>query len=130
MAYLTSRLSAGVDYTFYTRGENGINRVTETISIGGGADVIDKRTLITPEGIVTFIEDDKLEKLKSHPIFQQHLQNGYITIKDTEKSAEKAGEKLEKDKSSQIIPEDYEKGNDKKEMIAGKTKAPKSSKKK
>lgn len=129
MAYLTSRLSAGVDYAFYERGENGINRVVETISIGGGADVIDKRTLITPDGVVTFIEDAKLEKLKSHPIFRQHLENGYITIKDSEKAAEKAGEKLEKDKSSQITPDDYEKGNAKKDMIAGKSKAPKTSKK-
>ncbi len=128
MAYITSRMAGGVDYAFYKKGANGINVVTETISVGGGADVIDKRTLITPTGIVTFIDDDKLEKLKSHPLFQQHLTCGAVTIKDTEKAANKAGEELEKDKSSQITPEDYEKGNDKKEMIGGKKK-PKSNKK-
>jgi len=128
MAYITSRMAGGVDYAFYKKGANGINVVTETISVGGGADVIDKRTLITPTGIVTFIDDDKLEKLKSHPLFQQHLACGAVTIKDTEKAANKAGEELEKDKSSQITPEDYEKGNDKKEMIGGKKK-PKSNKK-
>ena len=127
MAYITSRMAGGVDYTFYKKGDNGLNIPTETISVKGGSDVIDKRTLITPVGIVTFIEDDKLEKLKTHPLFRQHLEYGAITIKETEKAAEKAGEELEKDKSSQITPEDYEKGNDKKGMIGGKKK-PKSKK--
>lgn len=128
MAYITSRMAGGVDYAFYKKGPNGINVVTETISINGGADVIDKRTLITPDGVVTSVTDEELEKLKTHPLFKIHLQNGGITIKDTEKSANKAGEELEKDKSSQITPEDYEKGNDKKQMIGGKKK-PKASKK-
>lgn len=122
MAYIVSRMAGGVDYAFYKKGENNINILVESINIGGGADVIDKRTLITPTGVVTFIEDDKLEKLKTHPLFQQHLKAGAITIKDTEKSANKAGDELEKDKSSQITPEDYENGNDKKNMLAGKQK--------
>lgn len=128
MAYITSRMAGGVDYAFYKKGANGINVVTETITINGGADVIDKRTLITPDGVVTSVTDEQLEKLKSHPLFKIHLQNGGVTIKDTEKSANKAGEELEKDKSSQITPEDYEKGNDKKQMTGGKKK-PKASKK-
>ena len=128
MAYVTSRMAGGVDYAFYKKGANGINLVTETITINGGADVIDKRTLITPDGVVTSVTDEQLKKLKTHPLFNIHLQNGGLTIKDTEKSANKAGEELEKDKSSQITPEDYEKGNNKKQMIGGKKK-PKASKK-
>lgn len=122
MAYITSKLAGGVDYAFYEPAANGLNKVVDTISISGGAGVIDKRTLVTPEGVVTFIEDDRLEKLKSHPLFQEHLENGYVTIKDSEKAANKAGEELEEDKSSQIKPEDYEKGNAKKEIIGGKKK--------
>lgn len=107
MAYITCRLAAGVDYVFYAQGPNGINAVKETISIEGGSDVINKRNLITPDGMVTEIADDKLEKLKTHPVFQEHLRNGFIKICDTAKSAEKSGVELDKDNSRQLTPKDY-----------------------
>lgn len=109
MKYITSKMATDVNYTFYTKGPNGINVVTDEITINGGADVINKRTLITPEGMITEISDDKLEKLKSHPVFQQHIQNGFIVVVDTEKQAEKEHKNLEEDKSKQLTEKDYEK---------------------
>lgn len=116
MAFITSKLSAGVDYTFYKKNESKINIVVDTIHINGGADVVNKKTLDTPQGVVTEITDEQLNKLKSHPVFQQHLENGYVIIQCTEKEAKKAEKYLEKDKSAQITPEDYEKGDSKKQI--------------
>ena len=115
MAFITSKMAAPVTYAFYVRGANGINQVTDTVTINGGADVITK-ALVTPQGIVTELEDEKLEKLKSHPVFKQHLENGYVSIQGSEKAAKKVEEVLEQDKSAQITPDDYEKGNIKKEI--------------
>lgn len=116
MAFVTSKLAAGVDYTFYKKNESKINIVVDTIHINGGADVVNKKTLDTPQGVVTELTDEQLDKLKSHPIFQQHLQGGYVVIQSTEKEAKKAEQDLEKDKSAQITPEDYEKGDEKKQI--------------
>lgn len=126
--YITSRLAGGVDYAFYKKNPGGINIVDKTISIKGGSDVVDKKTLITPMGVVTELSKDDFDLLKTHPVFKTHLENGYITIKDNEKAAEKAGEKLEIDKSSQITEEDYEKGNEKKQMLATPKKKPRTKK--
>lgn len=115
MAFITSKMAAPVVYAFYAQGPNGIMQVVDTIKINGGADVITK-ALVTPQGIVTEIDDDKLDKLKSHPVFQKHLENGAVSIQGTEKEAKKAEKELEQDKSAQITPDDYEKGNAKKEI--------------
>ena len=115
MAFITSKMQP-VDYDFYQMGPNKINTVVDSIHLNGGADVVNKRTLETPTGVITEISDDKLEKLKSHPVFQIHLKNGYVSILGTEKEAKIADKDLKEDKSSQITPADYEKGNDKKEI--------------
>lgn len=121
-SFITSRLAGGVDYAFYEKGPNGINKVVKTISIKGGSDVVNKTTLLTPQGVVTELSKADLDELKTHPVFKMHLENGYVTINDNEKAAVKAGEKLEVDKSSQITDEDYENGNEKKQMVATKKK--------
>ncbi len=115
MVFITSKMASPVTYAFYAKGENKINKVVDTITINGGADVIN-RALMTPQGIVTELEDDRLEKLKSHPVFRKHLENGFVSIQGSEKAAKKVEETLEKDKSSQITPDDYEKGDEKKDI--------------
>ena len=115
MAFITSKLSAPVTYAFYKQTEGKINVVVDEIKLNGGADVINK-ALVTPQGVVTELDDERLEKLKSHPVFQTHLNNGYVSIQSSEKAAQKAEETLEKDKSSQITPDDYEKGDEKKQI--------------
>lgn len=114
MVFITSKLAAPVTYAFYTQGENKINRITDEITLNGGADVINKRTLDTPSGVVTELDDEKLEKLKSHPVFKKHLANGMVAILGNEKEAKKADKGLKEDNSKQLTPKDYEKQNKKK----------------
>ena len=109
MNYITSKLASSVDYTFYKMGENKINIVVDTIHLNGGADVINKKSLETPEGVVTELDDEKLEKLLSHPVFKRHLEDGYVTILKSEKEAKKAPTTLKEDKSKQLTPKDYTK---------------------
>lgn len=127
-SFVTSRLAGGVNYAFYQKGPNGINTVYKTICIKGGSDVVDKKTLLTPQGVVTEVSKEDLALLETNPVFKMHVENGYITITDNEKAANKAGEKLEVDKSSQITDEDYENGNDKKQMVAAPKKKPRTKK--
>lgn len=114
MKYVTSRMAAGVTYAFYTQGANKINVVTDEITIKGGADVINKRSLETPSGVVTEITDEQCDKLMSHPLFRQHLESGALAVLGTEKEASKADKNLKEDTSRQLKPEDYDKKGKKK----------------
>lgn len=122
MGFITSKMAAPVTYAFYTKGANRINVVTDEITVNGGAGVINKRSLETPQGVVTELTDEQIDKLKSHPVFKMHLTNGAVAILGTEKEAKKAEEDLKKDKSSQLTPEDYEKGNSEKQVAPKKSK--------
>lgn len=116
MGFIASKMAAPVTYAFYTKGANKINVVTDEITVNGGADVINKRSLDTPAGVITELPDEKIDKLKSHPVFKMHLANGAVAVLGTEKEAKKAETELVKDKSSQLTPEDYEKGNNEKQV--------------
>ena len=122
MGFITSKMAASVTYAFYTKGANKINIVTDEITVNGGADVINKRSLETPSGVVTELTDEQIDKLKTHPVFKMHLANGAVAILGSEKEAKKADEDLNKDKSSQLTPEDYEKGNNEKQVAKKKSK--------
>ena len=114
--FITSKMASAVDYVFYKQGANKINFEDEVIHVNGGADVINKRTLETPSGAVTELTSEQYDKLKNHPLFKTHVENGFISVCGNEKEAQKADKDLNKDKSSQITPDDYEKGNSKKEI--------------
>ena len=128
MAFITSASAAPHDYVVeWEQGPNNVRKPKRTIHINGGSDVINKRTLITPRGVVTEVTEKDIEDLKKDPLFIFHLNNGFLEISGTEKEANKAEKDLEKDKSAQITPDDYENGNEKKE-IRKSTRKPKAKK--
>lgn len=100
-AYIISTLSSGVDYSFYKTAPNGQDIVYKTVSIKGGANVPDKNTLFIPKGVETKITDEEYELLKTHAVFQLHVDKGFIkVIKTSAKDIEKAVETLEKEDTS------------------------------
>ena len=109
MPYVISKLSADVEYTAYQKGEGGIMRVVGRIKVRGGAGVADKRTLITPAGVVTELSADEVKKLQSDPVFKQHEAAGVVEIvlKKPE-DPEKVAATLERDESAPLTPNDYE----------------------
>lgn len=120
MPFIISKLSNSQCYTQYAKGVNGINNAKEVVEIKGGADVINKRTLETPQGVVTEVTKDQLEILKQNADFNRHLENGYLTIIDNKLSEEKTEEKavkMPKDNSRQKTPKDYKKSKGKAKPI-------------
>lgn len=116
MAYILSKLANSQCYVKWAKGANGINNIAAKVEIKGGADVINKKTLETPRGVVTEVTEAELELLKENPDFNRHLENGFITIIDNKPSEEKIEEKAEampKDASRQKTPKDYKKSKGK-----------------
>jgi len=112
--YIMSKMTANVNYAVYTKGARGINEVKQIISVRGGADVVDKKTLVTPEGVLTVVSDEDYAKLQDNPIFKRHLERGVLKISTNESNAEKSSAELTKDKSAQLTPKDYKKQGKKK----------------
>lgn len=110
MAFILSKLANSQCYTKWATGPNGINQLVAEVKINGGADVINKKTLDTPNGVVTEVSDNDLDLLKQNHDFLQHLEKGYLTIIDSRISDDKAQEKaaaMTKDKSRQKTPKDF-----------------------
>jgi hypothetical protein len=70
------------------------------IVINGGAGVANKRTLITPLGVVTQVTDEQLEQLKREPAFQGHMKDGFITIDSVCLDADKMAKNMAKDEGA------------------------------
>lgn len=107
MAYILSTMTSGVDYTIYKKTPGGLSVPVKTISVNGGANVQNTRTLITPQGITTSITDEDLELLMNHPVFKIHLEKGFVKVVKTEKVDTKGMEV--KDKSAQLTADDFKK---------------------
>jgi len=110
MAFILSKLSNNQNYVKWVKGANGINQACESVLIKGGADVINKRTLETPQGVVTEVTEAQLELLKENPDFRAQVEAGFLSIIENKISEEKAEEKaaeMPKDNSRQKTPKDY-----------------------
>lgn len=110
MPYITSTMSSAIAYCFYKTLPGGMRAVEREVLVKGGANVADKRTILTPKGVSTEVTEEELELLKKHPLFKEHLQKGFVTVVDTKyrEEAEKAARSLEKkDASAPKTPDDY-----------------------
>lgn len=114
--YVLSKLANTQCYTKWAKGSNSINTIVEKIEIKGGADVINKKTLDTPSGVVTIITKEQLEILKENPDFMAHVEKGFISYheeKITEEVKEEKAAKMPKDNSRQKTKKDYKKSKGK-----------------
>ncbi len=111
MAYVYSTLGQDMLYVNFVKGGNDFNLPVEEVLIKGGANVINKRTLITPLGIRTEITDKQHEILKRNGVFQLHVKNGFIVVQDVKEKVEKViqREMQSKDDSAQMTHKDFEK---------------------
>lgn len=114
MPYILSKLANKQIYTLYAKGTSAnLNIPVKKVEIKGGADVTDKN-LVTPDGVVTKVTADELEILKSNKDFQKHVEKGFVKYFDTQPNVDKNVDKMEKDKSRQLTPDDYVKKGKKK----------------
>ena len=94
MPYIVSSLSSDNRYAFYEKTSGNVLRVKKEILIKGGANVTDKKTLLTPKGAVTEVSAEELELLKTNIGFKNHLEKGCVTFVETSTNyeAEEAAE--------------------------------------
>lgn len=110
MNYVVSKQAAGVDYVLYEKSGSGKLVAKGVVSIDGGAGVANKKTLYTPDGILTPISDQDVEMLNLNPVFKAHLENGSVKLlRKNPGDPDKAAADLDKDPSAPITPEDYDK---------------------
>lgn len=112
MPYILSSLSNDVKYCFWSKVGPNVVVVKKEILIKGGANVADKKTLVTPNGVSTEVSDDDLAMLSKNPSFKRHLERGFLRIVETEnkyKAKEEAEKMDKKDKSAQTTKETYKK---------------------
>lgn len=110
MKMILSTLSAPQDVAITRKTDNGALMIVKTIHINGGANVIDRRTLMTPQGVVTELTDADFELLKGTAFYQRMEKRGHlrpVETKETAEDTEKAGMK-KKDASAQKTEDDYE----------------------
>lgn len=110
MTIVLSTLTSAQDYTFYQKGgEDGVNQPVRTIHLNGGANLADQH-FVTKDGVVTDLSDADIEMLKTHPVFQLHVNNGFVRILNTPTEETKAKTDMEaEDKSAPLTPAKYEK---------------------
>lgn len=113
MPYITSTMSASVSYAIYGKTAGGLPVVEKEITIDGGANVMNKKLLATPNGVVTKVTDEELELLEQHPLFKIHKQNGFVRVSKTnpQEDVMKVDTKdmQDKDASAQRVDSDYTK---------------------
>lgn len=112
MAFILSSLTNDTKYCFWEKKAENLVVVKKEILIKGGANVADKKTLLTPNGASTEVSEDELALLKENPSFKRHMERGYIKIVETDSKykAKEEAEKLDKkDGSAQLTPETYKK---------------------
>lgn len=108
MHYVISKLSSGVDYVTYRKTPDGQAIPIGKVTIKGGSDVADRKTLVAPEGVITEISDDQAEALKENSIFVEQMESGYLKlVKTNPVSLEKAVNGLKKDKGAALTASDF-----------------------
>ena len=105
--YIQATMSAGVDIEIRANDNAPIAKTLKVIHINGGANVRDRKSILTPIGAMTEVSDKDYEDLEKDQLFQQLKKNGYIVVRDDHHLNVKDNEK--KDKSAPKTPQDYEK---------------------
>ena len=111
MPYVYSTLSSDQTYCQYPKKADpkGIPQIIQKVNINGKANVTNKKTFVTPKGVVTEITDEQLKILEGIPAFRDHREAGFIVV-DTKKTepAEVAKKDMSpKDLSSQLVEDDF-----------------------
>lgn len=108
MAYIVSYESASVEFPKWIKTKNGLD-VKGSVVIKGGANVIDKKTMQTPKGIMTEVSKEDLEFLKTQSLFNEKIEQGSYEIVESEKKAEEKikKSKKKKDGGAQLVAQDF-----------------------
>jgi len=114
MPLIFSTMTGAVTYTDWKMSPGGLSIAGKEVTIKGGANVADRRTILTPRGIGTQVTDDDLQFLKNDPTFLMHEKNGFITIDSASdiRDADLAAASMEgRDDSAPDVEQDFAPGS-------------------
>jgi rRNA maturation endonuclease Nob1 len=109
MPYVYSTCSSDVAFPVEVEstGAGGANFIKRKVLIKGGANIANKKTLVTPMGVATEISDEELSLLQKNETFQRRMKAGFFVVDSKKTDAEKVAKDMKKkDKSAQITPAD------------------------
>lgn len=117
MPYIASTLSNDQNYTVWQTPISEGGKVArpavplKRVLIAGKANVANKLT--TPQGVITQVSDEAMDVLKTIPLFNQHLKNGYVKIVSRAADPDKVAKDMTaRDESAPLNPAmgDFEPG--------------------
>lgn len=113
MPLVFSTLTGAVTYVKWELKPGNVYVPLHEVTIKGGANVADRRTIITPRGVGTQVSEGDLEFLKTDPTFLMHIKNGFITVDSVSdiRDADIAASDMEgRDYSAPDVEQDFEPG--------------------
>lgn len=106
--YVFSTLTCAQLYTGYSKGGADLPVKEWEVHIQGGSNVAGKH-LVTPLGVVTPITEEQKELLETNVVFQAHVKNGFVQVRDTNVDPEVAAADLEtRDESAPLVEADFQ----------------------
>lgn len=96
MKMILSTMTAPQTVCITAKAANGSMQVVKAIEVKGGANCADKRTLVTPQGVITELTDEDYEELVKTDVWKSWLANGYAKpVEDYHAAEDTAKEGLE-----------------------------------
>jgi hypothetical protein len=112
--FIVSKASTDMAFVKYSEAaKNGIPKIVKKVVIKGGANVAQKKTFITPQGVVTRVSSEDLEFLLSNSDFLRVQANGFMSVINDDRDMDRAAKDMTpKDKSAPKVAADYALGAD------------------
>lgn len=115
--YVYSTMAADVRYQEWLPSKDMPLKGKISVLISGGANVINKKTFVTPKGAVTEVSDEELAFLMQDPTFQLHMENGFISVEKRNADVDKVVKSMVgRDGSAQLTPETLPRGENEARM--------------
>ena len=119
--YIISHESASVEFPKWIKTKTGLD-AQGSVTIKGGAFVINKKTMETPKGIITEVTKEELDFLKTQALFNEKVKSGSYEIVENEKKAKESSKKGKKDKGAQLTAKDFEESGQTPPMVGAEEK--------
>lgn len=92
-----------MDYYVYSTMSN--DNKYGSVLINGKANIANKH-IMTPLGVATRVTSAQLDEAKTFPVFQLHMDNGYLTVEKFKEDADKVASNMQgRDNSAPETPE-------------------------
>jgi len=108
--YIYSTMSSDNCYAMHEKLPNGLHKKSEKMVITGKANVTNPKTLMTPLGMMTVVDEAEFKKFEDNSMLKRHIERGFIKVTKAKGEADAVAKDMTgKDKSAQLTEEDTKK---------------------